>query len=116
MKKYLPVLLIGLCLTFRGAEALAAGKPSGLEGEYVDESDGSTLTVTADHWKTKGAIAGDDELYAAKKTGENSYEIVFTFTLPAMKGQTLKATARQEGNFLFVKLEGSNKEVKWKKK
>src|SRR5256885_2802352 len=115
MKKYLPVLLVVLCLTFRDS-ALAAGKPSGLEGEYVDESDGSTLTVTADHWKTKGAIAEDDEPYVAKKTGENSYEIVFTFTLPAMKGETLKATARQEGRFLFVKLEGSNTEVKWKKK
>jgi hypothetical protein len=116
MKKSLPVLLLVLCFALRGPGILAAGKPSGLEGEYLDESDGSTLTVTADHWITKGAIAEDDELYTAKKTGDNSYEIVFTFTLPAMKGQTLKATARQEGNFLFVKLEGSRTEVKWKRK
>jgi hypothetical protein len=116
MNRHLSLVLVVLCLTFRGSAAFAADKPSGLEGEYVDESDGSTLTVTADHWKTKGAIAEDDELYTAKKTGDNSYEIVFTFTLAALKGQTMKAAARQEGKFLFVKLEGSNVEVKWKKK
>jgi hypothetical protein len=115
MKNYLPILLLALCFMFRGVDALAAPKPSGLEGEYVDETDGSTLTVTADHWTTKGPIE-DDELYTAKKTGDNTYEIVFTFTLPALKGQTMKASARQEGNFLYVKLEGSSTEVKWKKK
>jgi hypothetical protein len=116
MKKYLPVLLLVLSLSLRGADALAAGKPSGLEGEYVDEKDGGTLTVTADHWKTKAGDFEEDDLYTAKKTGDNSYEIVFSFTMPALKGQTMKATARQEGNFLFVKLEDSNAEVKWKKK
>lgn len=74
MKKYLPVLLLVLCLAFPGLRALAAGS-SGLEGEYVDESDGGTLTVTADHWKTKVAEMESDDLYTAKKTGDNSYEI-----------------------------------------
>jgi hypothetical protein len=50
-----------------------------------------------------------------RRKGDNSYEIVFSFTMPALKGQTMKATARQEGNLLFVKLEGAT-EVKWKKK
>jgi hypothetical protein len=113
MKKYLPVLLLVLCFTFRGS-ALAAAKPSGLEGDYVDEHDGSTLTITADHWKTKSGDFEEDDRYTAKKAGNNSYEIVFTFSLGG-KDQTTKATARQEGNFLFVKLEEST-EVKWKKK
>lgn len=108
MNKYFPIILLVLCFTFRCLDALAALKPSGLEGEYVDETHGSTLTVTADHWKTKGAIE-DDELYTAKKTGDNTYDIVFTFELPALKGQTMKATARQDGNFLYVKLEGARK-------
>jgi hypothetical protein len=115
MKKYLPVLLLVLSLNFRGADALAAGKPSGLEGDYVDEHDGSTLTITADHWKTKAGDIEEDDLYTARKTGDNSYEVIFTFSLPGGKDQTMKATARQEGNFLFVKLEESA-EVKWKKK
>ena len=115
MKKYLPVLLLAWCFALPGLRALAAGQPSGLEGEYVDETDGGTLTVTADHWKTKVVDIESDDLYTAKKTGDNSYEIVFTFTMPALKGETMKATARQEGTFLFVKLEGST-EVKWKKK
>jgi hypothetical protein len=115
MKKYLPVLLLALCFALPGLRALAAGPASGLEGEYVDEADGGSLTVTADHWKTKVSEMESDDLYTAKKTGDNSYEIVFTFTMPALKGQTMKATARKEGNFLFVKLEGST-EVQWKKK
>ena len=115
MKKYLPVLLVVLCFALPGLRGLAAGQPSGLEGDYVDETDGGTLTVTADHWKTKVAEMESDDLYTAKKTGADSYEIVFSFTMPALKGQTMKATARREGNFLFVKLEGST-EVKWKKK
>lgn len=93
----------------------STGQPSGLEGNYVDEADGGTLTVTADHWKTKVAGMESDDLYTAKKTGDKSYEIVFRFTMPALKGQTMKATARREGNFLYVTLEGST-EVKWKKK
>jgi hypothetical protein len=115
MKKYLPVLLLVLCFALPGLHALAASPASGLEGEYVDESDGSTLTVTADHWKTKISEMESDDLYTAKKTGDNSYEIILSFTMPALKGQTLKATARKEGNLLFVKLEDS-REVKWKKK
>lgn len=115
MKKCLPVLLLALCFALPGLRALAAGQPSGLEGEYVGETDGSTLTITADHWKTKVGDMESDDVYTAKKTGENSYEVVFTFIEPALKGQTIKAIARQEGNFLFVKLEGST-EVKWKKK
>jgi len=93
----------------------SASQSSGLEGNYVDEADGGTLTVTADHWKTKVVDIESDDLYTARKTGNNSYEIVFSFTMPALKGQTMKATARREGNFLYVKLEGSA-EVKWKKK
>jgi hypothetical protein len=114
MKKYLPVLLLVLCFALPGFRALA-GQPSGLEGEYVDETDGSTLTVTADHWKTKISEMESDELYTAKKTADKSYEIVLSFTMPELKGQSLKATARQEGNLLFVKLE-DGAEVKWKKK
>jgi hypothetical protein len=90
-------------------------QPSGLEGNYVDEADGGTLTITADHWKTKVVDIESDDLYTAKKTGGNSYEIVISFTNPVLKGQTMKATARKEGNFLYVTLEGST-EVKWKKK
>ena len=115
MKKHLPILLLLVSLIFGGANALAAAKPSGLEGDYADETDGSTLTITADHWKTKMGDIESDDLYTAKKTGNNTYEIVFTFTMPALKDQTMTATARQEGSFLFVTLEGS-KEVKWKKK
>jgi hypothetical protein len=115
MKKYLSVLALALCSALPGVRSLAAGPASGLEGEYVDESDGGNLTVTADHWKTKVVDIESDDLYTAKKTGDNSYEIVFTFTNPVLKGQTMKATARKEGNFLFVTLEGST-EVKWKKK
>jgi hypothetical protein len=113
MKKYFWLLAFGLFVT--GFGVWAATPASGLEGEYVDESDGSTLTITADHWKTKGLME-DDELYTAKKTGEDSYDVVLTMTDPALKGQKLTAIARKEGNFLFVKLEGSNIEVKWKKK
>ena len=97
------------------SSSTSSGQPSGLEGNYVDEADGSTLTVTADHWKTTVAGLESDDLYTAKKTGAQSYEIVFSFTMPALKGQTLKGTARREGNFLYVKLEGAT-EVKWKKK
>jgi len=115
MKKYLPVLLLVLCFALPGLRALAAGPASGLEGEYVAETDGGVLTITADHWKTKVVDIESDDLYTAKKTGDHSFEIVISFTNPVLKGQTMKATARQEGNFLFVKLEG-NDEVKWKKK
>jgi len=56
------------------------------------------------------------ELYTAKKIGENSYELVFTSTDSALKDQTVKATARREGSFLFTKMAGSKVEVKWTKK
>ena len=115
MKKYLPVVLLALCLAVGGPGAWAAGKASGLEGEYSDETDGSTLTITGDHWKIKMSDFESDDLYTAKKTGDNSFDVVISFSLPALKGQTMKATARQEGNFLFVKLDDA-KEVKWKKK
>lgn len=115
MRRYLPVLFLVFCFALRAPDVLAAAKPSGLEGEYVDESDESSLIITADHWKTKMVDFESDDLYTAKKTGDRTFDIVISFSMPALKGQTMKATARQEGNFLFVKLEDS-KEVKWKKK
>jgi hypothetical protein len=117
MKKSLPVLLLlVLSFSFPGADAFAAGAPTGLEGEYVEEGGTLTLTITADHWKTKSGDIEEDELYTAKKTGENSYQITYTFTEESLKGQTTTATARKEGNFLFTKMQDSKIEVKWKKK
>ncbi len=69
MKKHLPILLLVLCFTLPGLRA--AGPASGLEGEYVDEADGGTLTVTADHWKTKiTEMESDDLLYGEEDGGK----------------------------------------------
>jgi hypothetical protein len=117
MKKYLlTLLLVVLGFSFPTLDALADAKASGLEGEYVEEGGDGTLVITADHWKSVMGGSEDNELYTAKKTGENTYELVFTPTDPALKDQTVKATARLAGKFLFTKMQGSKIEVKWKKK
>jgi len=114
MKKYF--LLVAVGLFGSGFGVWAAAPATGLEGEYVDESDGGTLTITADHWIAKVGGIVDDEVYTAKKTGDHTFEITCTLADASSKGEAIKSTARQEGDFLFTKIEGSRIEVKWKKK
>ncbi len=93
--------------------AFAAG--SGLEGEYIESGvENSTLTVTADHW-TIGGTMKMDYTYAAKKTGENTYELELKTVNRYMKGMDMKAVVRKEGTTLFANSNGAG-EVKWEKK
>jgi hypothetical protein len=114
MKKYFLLVAVGLFVT--GFGVWAATPATGLEGEYVDESDGGTLTITADHWIAKVGGIVDDEVYTAKKIGDHTFEITCTLADASSKGEAIKSTARQEGDFLFTKIEGSRIEVKWKKR
>lgn len=96
--------------------ALAA-TPTGLEGEYVDtEMEGSTLTVTADHWRIKVGDLDSDNTYTAKKTGDNTYAVTITPVDAAMKQFVSTSEVRKEGDMLFVKNEGATTESKYKKK
>jgi hypothetical protein len=96
---------------------LVAGTPTGLEGEYVDtEMDGSTLSVTADHWLVKVGDLSMDHTYTVKKTGENAYAVTLTPVDAALKQFVSTSTVRKEGDMLFVKNEGTTTESKYKKK
>jgi len=97
--------------------ALAAGTPTGLEGEYVDmDMAGSSLSVTADHWRIKVGDMEVDNTYTAKKTGDDTYAVTITPVDAALKTFVTTSVVRKEGDTLIVKNEGTTTESKYKKK
>jgi hypothetical protein len=112
------VFLIALSVaSFVSGSALAAANPTGLEGEYLDtEMDGSSISVTADHWLIKIGDMSVDNTYTVKKSGDNTYAVTLTPVDAALKQFVTTSTVRKEGDMLFVKNEGTTTESKYKKK
>ena len=93
------------------------GDNNGIEGTYEEvDSPGLTLTIKDGTWRR-----GDREIYAEatytlEELGENEWKAFLTYKNPDFVGLRETMILRRKGEFLFAKEDGSDREVKFRRR
>ena len=119
MKTLLHLLTIVFTFTVIGCGGGSAKSASGFEGTYVDVNDSDiSLRVKGNTWRQGASDIYADCTFTAQKTNDNTWRVELTYhnKLQDLKGHKSTVILRRDGDFVFVRDEGSDDETKFKRK